>query len=90
MNWVVPISLAEAALILGVVWRGSAILSTLNITMTRLSTEVTVLNVTRDKHIELLGRIAEKLDAMDKRQDRFDRRQDRFDERLEGRSRADS
>jgi hypothetical protein len=89
MNWLLPVSVTEALLVVGFVWRGAVLLSSLNLTMTRLSTEVTVLNVTRDKHIELLGRIAEKLDSMDKRQDRFDRRQDRFDERLEGRSRVD-
>jgi hypothetical protein len=89
MNWLIPVSISEALLVVGIVWRAASLLSTLNGTMSHLSTEVTVLNVTRDTHIELLGRISEKLDAMDRRQDRFDRRQDRFDERLEGRSRSD-
>lgn len=80
MNLLLPISIAEAFLILGIVWRGSSILTTLNNTMSRLSTEVTVLNVTRDKHIELLGRISEKLDAMDRRQDATDRRVERLED----------
>ena len=90
MNWLIPVSISEALLVVGIVWRGASILSTLNTTMTHLSTEVTVLNLTRDTHIELLGRISEKLDAMDKRQDRLDQRQDQFDRRLEGRRRDDA
>ena len=84
MYWLGIISVSEALLVLGIVWRGSAILTNLNTTMSRLSTEVTVLNVTRDKHIELLGRIAEKLDAMDKRQDATDRRVERLEDGKRG------
>lgn len=84
MNWLAVVSVSEAILVLTIVWRGSALLTNLNSTMSRLSTEVTVLNVTRDKHIELLGRIAEKLDAMDKRQNATDRRIDRLEDEKRG------
>lgn len=80
MNWFGAISIAEALLILGIVWKASALLAVLNVTMGRLSTEITVLNVTRVEHISILSRVVERLDNMDERQNRFDRKLDRLEE----------
>ena len=81
MNWFGIISIAEALLILGIVWKASALLAVLNVTMGRLSTEITVLNVTRIEHISILSRVVERLDNMDERHERFERRLDGLDRR---------
>lgn len=78
VNWFGVISIAEALLILGIVWKASALLAVLNVTMGRLSTEITVLNVTRVEHISILSRVVERLDNMDERQNRFDRKIERL------------
>jgi len=81
MNWFGVISIAEALLILGIVWKASSLLAVLNVTMSRLSTEITVLNVTRIEHISILSRVVERLDNMDERHERFERRLDGLDRR---------
>lgn len=75
----------NALALLGVVWRGSSIVTTLTEHMKyqarhdiEQEEESRELRESRDQHAQLLARVVERLDQMDRRQDRFDRRLEGF------------
>lgn len=73
----------NALALLGVVWRGASMVTTLTEHMKyqarhdiETEEEARELRESRDQHAQILARVVERLDQMDKRQDRFERRLD--------------